>query len=72
MTECLSQDDAFFTVIADEVTDVHANQEVLSVCLRFLDNFNPKQPEVKEVFFDLVYLDEADGESISRAIKHSG
>ena len=47
---------------------MHANQEVLSVCLRFLDNLNSEQPEVKEVFFDFVYLDEADGESISRAI----
>ena len=60
MTECLSQDDAFFAIIADEVTDVHANQEVLSVCLRFLDNLNPEQPEVKEVFFDFVYLDKTD------------
>ena len=68
MTECLSQDDAFFAIIADEVTDVHANQEVLSVCLRFLDNLNPEQPEVKEVFFDFVYLDKTDGKSISRAI----
>ena len=68
MTEWLSQDDTFFTIIADEVTDVHANQEVLSVCLRFLDNLNPEQPEVKEVFFDLVYLDKTEGESISRAI----
>lgn len=68
MTECLSQDDAFFAIIADEVTDMHANQEVLSVCLRFLDNLNPEQPEVKEVFFDFVYLDKTDGESISRAI----
>ena len=68
MTECLSQEDAFFAIIADEVTDVQANQEVLSVCLRFLDNLNPEQPEVKEVFFDFVYLDKTDGESISRAI----
>ena len=68
MTECLSQDDAFFAIIADEVTDMHANQEVLSVCLRFLDNLNPEQPEVKEVFFDFAYLDKKDGESISRAI----
>ena len=72
MTECLSQDDAFFAIIADEVTDVHANQEVLSVCLRFLDNLNPEQPEVKEVFFDFVYLDKTDGESISRAIITGG
>lgn len=46
MTECLSQDDVLFAIIADEVTDVHANQEVLSVGLRFLDNLNPEQPEV--------------------------
>ena len=39
-----------------------------AVCLRFLDNLNPEQPEVKEVFFDFVYLDKTDGESISRAI----
>ena len=45
MTECLSQDDAFFAIIADEVTDVHANQEVLSVCLMYL---NSEQPEVKK------------------------
>lgn len=68
MTECLSQEDAFFAIIADEVTDVHANQEVLSVYIRFLDNLNPEQPQVKEVFFDFVYLDKTDGESISRAI----
>ena len=68
ITECLSQEDAFFAIIADEVTDVHANQEVLSLCLHFLDNLNPEQPEVKEVFFDFVYLDKTDGESISRAI----
>ena len=68
MTECLNQEDAFFAIIADEVTDVHANQEVLSLCLRFLHNLNPEQPEVKEVFFDFVYLDKTDGESISRAI----
>ena len=29
------QDDAFFAIIVGEVTDVHANQEVLTVCLHF-------------------------------------
>ena len=33
----------------------------------FLDNLNPEQPEVKKVFFDFVYLDKTDGESISGA-----
>ena len=47
---------------------MHANQEVLLICLRFLDNLNPEQPEVKDVFFDFVYLDKTDGESISRAM----
>ena len=68
MTECPGQDDAFFAIIADEVTVTLANQEVLSVCLRFLGNLNPEQPEVKEVCFDFVYLDKTDGERISRAI----
>ena len=68
MTECLSQDDAFFAIIVGEVTDVHANQEVLTVCFHFLDKLNPEQPEAKEVSFDFVYLDETDCESISRAI----
>lgn len=62
------QDDAFFAIIVGEVTDVHANQEVLTVCLHFLDKLNPEQPEAKEVSFDFVYLDKTDCESISRAI----
>ena len=62
------QDDAFFAIIVGEVTDVHANQEVLTVCLHFLDKLNPEQPEAKEVSFDFVYLDKTDCESISSAI----
>jgi len=71
MTECLKQDSAFFTIIADEVTDKHANQEVLVVCLRFLDDVKYQQAEVKEVFFDFVYLETTDGESISKGITDS-
>ena len=63
MTECLSKDNAFFAIIVGEVTDVHANEEVLTVCLHFIDKLNPEQPEA----FDFVYLDKTDCESISRA-----
>ena len=36
-TKALKQGDSFFAIIADEVTDPHANQEVLSVCLRLVE-----------------------------------
>ena len=46
LTTCLDADDAIFAIMADEVTDPHANQETLSACLRILDD-----NKVKEVFF---------------------
>ncbi|XP_014671927.1 PREDICTED: 52 kDa repressor of the inhibitor of the protein kinase-like [Priapulus caudatus] len=67
LTECLQADDSFFTIMGDEVTDSHGNQEVLAVCLRFLDTIKTP-PGVKEVFFDFIYLDRTTGESISNAI----
>ena len=37
VTEPIQKEDAFFSIIGDDVTDKYANQEILSVCLRFLD-----------------------------------
>lgn len=56
----------FFSIIADEVTDKFSNQEILSVCLRFVENAT-----IKEVFLDYVYLERTTGESISNAILKS-
>ena len=35
VTQPIQKEDAFFSIIGDEVTDKYANQEILSVCLRF-------------------------------------
>ena len=57
-----------FSIIGDEVTDKYANQEISSVCLRFLDLNNDVSPKVKDAFFDFVNLDRTTGESIANAI----
>ena len=36
-----------FSIIAEEVTDKHANKEILAVCLRFVS-----YGEIQELFFD--------------------
>ena len=35
-TRSLEDENAFFSIMVDEVTDPHGNQEILSVCLRML------------------------------------
>ena len=57
----------FYSIIADEVTDHHANQEVLSVCVRFLD-LSTDQRQIKEVFLDFIHLKRATGEKVGQAI----
>ena len=63
----LQADDAVFAIMADEVTDPHANQEVLTVCLRFVD----ESRAIKEVFFDFQKLERATGETITNGIIQS-
>ena len=65
-TRTLENDISFFSIMGDEVTYPHSNQEILSVCLRMLDKTN-----IKEFFFDFVYLERATGESIAMAIIES-
>ena len=71
VTQPIQKENAFFSIIGDEVTDKCANQETLSVCLRFLDLNNDVSPQIKEVFFDFVNLDKTTGESIANAILSS-
>ena len=37
-----------FTIIADECTDSHSNQEILSICVRFVNLSTPNDPHIKE------------------------
>ena len=54
--------------IANEVTDPHANQEVLSVCVQFLDLSTAEHPQIKEAFLDFVLPKCATGEKVGQAI----
>ena len=54
--------------MADEVTDQHANQEILSLCLRFVDATDSEHPEIREVFLDFIHLKRATGQNIADAI----
>ena len=60
----------FFSIIADEVTCNYSNQEILSVCLRFVAR-DSGIPSIKEMFFDFRFLKKATGLSVSNAIKQS-
>jgi hypothetical protein len=70
LTSCLNEDDAFFAIMADELTDQHTNQEVLTVCLRFVDMLDDVY-SVKEVFFDFSFLEHTSGEKIAEGIIQS-
>ena len=49
-TRSLEDKNAFFSIMANEVTYPHGNQEILSVCLRMLAGC-----KVKEFFFLILY-----------------
>ena len=51
ITQPIQREDAFFSIIGDEVIDKYANQEILSVCLRFLDLNNDVSPKNQRSIF---------------------
>ena len=53
--------------MADESTDV-STLEQMSICLRFVDESHPHQPEVREEFIGFVQLEKTDADSISKSI----
>ena len=44
-----------FSVIADEVTDRHANKEILHFCVRYI-NLLQEKPTIQKTFFDAVHM----------------
>ena len=62
-TRSLEDENVFFSIMADEVTDTHDKQEIMSVCLRMLVGC-----KVKEFFFDFIYLERATVEAIAHAV----
>ena len=59
-----------FTIIADESTDPYSNQEILSLCLRFVDQSSPNDPHIKECLINFMHL-ERNATMISRKILES-
>ena len=68
ITANIREDNTFFSIIADEVTAHHSNQEVLSICLRFVAYLPSQKPSIKEVFFDFSFLTTTTGHAIATAI----
>ena len=60
-----------FTIIADECTDRHSNQEILSVCLRFVSLLTPKDPQIKECLVDFLHLERATATTIATKLLES-
>ena len=58
-----------FTIIADESTDPYSNQEILSLCLRFVDQSSPN--DVKECLTNFMHLERTNATMISRKILKS-
>ncbi|KAL5516510.1 hypothetical protein EMCRGX_G001862 [Ephydatia muelleri] len=68
LTDQLREQRLSFTIIADECTDSYSNQEVLSVCLRFVDLSSFKDPHIKECFIGFIHLDRTNASTISKKI----
>ena len=60
-----------FTIIADECTDSHSNQEILSVCVRFVNLSTPNDPHIKECLVDFIHLERATAAVIASKILES-
>ena len=71
LTAELRTKDLPFMIIADEGTDPHSNQEILSLCLRFVDQSSPNQPHVKECLINFMHLERTNATMISRKILES-
>ena len=71
LTAELRTEDLPFTIIADESTDPHSNQDILSLCLRFVDQSSPNDPHVKECLINFMHLERTNATMISRKILES-
>ena len=71
LTAELRTKDLPFTIIADESTDPLSNQEILSLCLRFVDQSSPNDPHIKECLINFMHLERTNATMISRKILKS-
>ena len=71
LTADLRTKDLPFTIMADESTDPHSNQEISSLCLRFVDQSSPNDPHVKECLINFMHFEQTNATMISRKILES-
>ena len=57
-----------YTVIADETTDAFLNQEILTLCLRFVDLSLAPNPQIRECLLTFIHLQRANAVGISKKI----
>ena len=70
--KALGHEKAVFSIIADELTDKYGNQEVLTVCLRFVEmDDRDGLPHIREHFLEFVHLERTTGAKIGAAIMQS-
>ena len=60
-----------YSIIADEVTDPHANREIICICLRFVDLTSPNEPLIKECLINFLNLERANASAITQKILES-
>lgn len=57
----------YYSILVDEVTDSHANQEIMTLCVRYID-ISGTEPHIREAFIDFAHLERATGQAIADAI----
>ena len=57
-----------YTVIADETTDHYLNQEILTLCLRYVDLKTPHKPQIQECLVSFIHLQRSTADTISSKI----
>ena len=62
-----AQSSKWFSILADECTDVATHEQMSILCIRFVDE-ESSEPIIREEFLGFVKLDRADAVSISEAI----
>ena len=75
ITSQIRENDLPFTIIADETTDKFSNQEILTLCLQYLDltssasaSSSSSNPQIKECLVSFVHLERANAVGISKKI----
>jgi len=70
LTHEINSQQILYTIIADEVTDPHGNQEILLLCLRFVDLTSDKLV-IRKCFIHFIYLERTTAETIFNQIIES-